>query len=56
MSQYVTDTHTLHWHLTSNPRLSPKVRQLLTDADAGYTQNGRTRYARQNHHGDRIPA
>jgi PIN domain nuclease of toxin-antitoxin system len=35
MSQYVTDTHTLHRHLTGNSRLSPKVRQLLTDADAG---------------------
>jgi PIN domain nuclease of toxin-antitoxin system len=35
MSEYVTDTHVLHWHLTSNPRLSPAAQQLLTEADAG---------------------
>jgi PIN domain nuclease of toxin-antitoxin system len=35
MSEYVTDTHVLHWHLVGDPRLSPTARQLLTDADAG---------------------
>ena len=36
MSEYVTDTHTLHWHLTKNRRLSTKVAELLNQADAGY--------------------
>ncbi len=35
MSEYVTDTHVLHWHLTSDPRLSPTIRQLMTETDAG---------------------
>jgi hypothetical protein len=35
MSEYVTDTHVLHWHLTGDSRLSPTARQLLTEADAG---------------------
>jgi PIN domain nuclease of toxin-antitoxin system len=35
MSEYVTDTHVLHWHLTADPRLSSTVRQILTEADAG---------------------
>ncbi len=35
MSEYVTDTHVLHWHLTGDPRLSPVARQLLAEADAG---------------------
>lgn len=35
MSEYVTDTHVLHWHLTGDPRLSPMARQLLAEADTG---------------------
>jgi PIN domain nuclease of toxin-antitoxin system len=35
MSEYVADTHPLHWHLTGDSRLSPTVRRLFTEADAG---------------------
>ncbi|MFO7681053.1 MAG: PIN domain-containing protein [Chloroflexota bacterium] len=35
MSEYVADTHALHWHLTGDNHLSPTARQLLAEADAG---------------------
>ncbi|MEZ4711940.1 MAG: PIN domain-containing protein [Caldilineaceae bacterium] len=35
MSEYVTDTHPLIWHLTRKKQLSPTVRQIFLDADAG---------------------
>jgi PIN domain nuclease of toxin-antitoxin system len=35
MSEYVTDTHALHWHLTGDARLSSTARRLLAEADAG---------------------
>jgi len=38
VSQYVTDTHALYWHLANNPRLSPAARQVFHDADAGLHQ------------------
>ncbi len=38
MSQYVTDTHSLLWHLSSDPRLSPAARQVFANADAGLHQ------------------
>lgn len=36
MSQFVTDTHALHWHLANDSRLSPAAHQLFHDADAGF--------------------
>jgi PIN domain nuclease of toxin-antitoxin system len=38
MSRYVSDTHALHWHMVSNPKLSPTARQLFHEADAGMHQ------------------
>ena len=38
MSQYVTDTHALYWHLTGDLRLSTAARQIFCDADAGLHQ------------------
>lgn len=38
MSRYVSDTHALHWHMVSNPKLSPTARQLFQEADAGMHQ------------------
>ncbi len=35
MSEYVSDTHALYWHLTGNPRLSPTAQQLFVGADRG---------------------
>lgn len=35
MSEYVTDTHSLIWHLTSSPRLSTTAQQIFRLADAG---------------------
>jgi PIN domain nuclease of toxin-antitoxin system len=35
MSEYVADTHTLHWHLTKDKRLPSKVQELLDQTDAG---------------------
>lgn len=35
MSEYVADTHALHWHLTNDPRLTTEAKQLLSEADAG---------------------
>lgn len=35
MSEYVTDTHALHWHLIQDLRLSAPVRQVFAEADAG---------------------
>ena len=38
MSQYVTDTHALIWHLYANPKLSPAARDIFDRADAGEAQ------------------
>ncbi len=38
MSQFVTDTHPLVWHLTNEPRLSQTARTIFTAADAGLHQ------------------
>jgi len=38
VSQYVTDTHALYWHLTKDPRLSPAARQVFNQTDAGLHQ------------------
>ncbi len=38
MSRYVSDTHALHWHLTSNPKLSTRAARMFQAADAGYDQ------------------
>jgi PIN domain nuclease of toxin-antitoxin system len=35
MSEYVTDTHALYWHLTTDPRLSSAARLLFMEADSG---------------------
>jgi PIN domain nuclease of toxin-antitoxin system len=35
VSEYVTDTHSLYWHLTSEPRLSAPARKVFLDADKG---------------------
>ncbi len=32
---YVTDTHSLIWHLTNNPKLSSHARRVFQDVDAG---------------------
>lgn len=32
---YVTDTHSLIWHLTDDPKLSPQARQAFQNADVG---------------------
>lgn len=37
MSQYVTDTHALIWHLQKSPRLSAKARLACRAADRGKT-------------------
>jgi PIN domain nuclease of toxin-antitoxin system len=38
MSQYVTDTHALCWHLTGNPKLSAKAKKIFQEADSGVHQ------------------
>ena len=38
MSQYVTDTHALIWHLANGRRLSPRARQVFAETDAGQHQ------------------
>jgi len=38
MSQFVTDTHPLIWHLTKNSRLSVDAQSIFTDADTGFHQ------------------
>ncbi len=38
MSRYVTDTHSLLWHIVGSPRLSPTARTLFSEADAGVHQ------------------
>jgi PIN domain nuclease of toxin-antitoxin system len=38
MSQYVTDTHPLLWHISNDPRLSAAARIVFTEADAGLHQ------------------
>ncbi len=35
MSEYVTDTHALIWHLTGDTRLSPTANAAFTSADNG---------------------
>lgn len=35
MSEYVTDTHALYWHLTNDPRLSVAARQVFLETDNG---------------------
>jgi PIN domain nuclease of toxin-antitoxin system len=35
MPSYISDTHTLVWHLSGSSSLSPKVRQVLETADKG---------------------
>lgn len=37
MTSYISDTHTLIWHLSGSPSLSPKVRSILVTADRGET-------------------
>lgn len=38
MSQYVTDTHALCWHLTEDPKLSAKAKKIFQEADSGVHQ------------------
>lgn len=38
MSRYVTDSHSLYWHLTNDPRLSAVARQVFQEADAALHQ------------------
>lgn len=38
MSQYVTDTHPLLWHILSDIRLSEAAQAIFADADAGLHQ------------------
>ena len=38
MSQYVTDTHPLLWHISGDPRLSSTAQRVFEDADAGRHQ------------------
>lgn len=38
MSQFVTDTHPLIWHLTRKPRLSANAQTVFMEADSGIHQ------------------
>jgi PIN domain nuclease of toxin-antitoxin system len=38
VSRYVTDTHALYWHFTSDSRLSQAARQVFHEADSGLHQ------------------
>lgn len=38
MTQYVTDTHAVYWHLTEDPNLSPIARAVFEGADRGLHQ------------------
>lgn len=38
MKRYVTDTHSIIWHLTDDRRLSRRARRILDSADEGYVQ------------------
>jgi PIN domain nuclease of toxin-antitoxin system len=38
VSRYVTDSHSLYWHLTNDPRLSAVARQVFQEADAALHQ------------------
>ncbi|MFW9881557.1 MAG: type II toxin-antitoxin system VapC family toxin [Candidatus Thorarchaeota archaeon] len=38
MSQYVTDTHALCWHLTEDSKLSSKAKKIFQKADSGIHQ------------------
>ncbi len=33
---YVTDTHSLIWHMTNNPKLSPKVKTIFQKTDNAF--------------------
>jgi PIN domain nuclease of toxin-antitoxin system len=35
VSEFVTDTHALYWHLASDPRLSDRGREIFAAADRG---------------------
>lgn len=35
---YLIDTHTLHWHWASPAKLTPKVRAIFAEANAGETR------------------
>jgi PIN domain nuclease of toxin-antitoxin system len=38
VSRYVTDSHSLYWHLTNDPKLSAVARQVFQEADAALHQ------------------
>ena len=38
MSQYVTDTHALYWHLIESPKLSSTVQNIFQKTDIGNNQ------------------
>ncbi|MDQ3880309.1 MAG: type II toxin-antitoxin system VapC family toxin [Chloroflexota bacterium] len=38
MTQFVSDTHAVHWHLTDDPNLSPIARAVFEEADRGLHQ------------------
>ena len=38
MSQYVTDTHSLIWHLSQPRKLSSRIRRIFQEADQGQSQ------------------
>ncbi len=38
MSQYVTDTHALYWHLMESPKLSKKAQKIFRETDSGKNQ------------------
>jgi PIN domain nuclease of toxin-antitoxin system len=38
MSQYVTDTHALYWHLMGSPRLSSRTKKIFKETDSGVHQ------------------
>ena len=38
MSNFVTDTHALYWHLANHPRLSARARTIFDAADQGLHQ------------------
>ncbi|MBK9092782.1 MAG: hypothetical protein IPM84_08385 [Anaerolineae bacterium] len=38
MSQFVTDTHALHWHVTNDARLSQRAHRVFQETDQGLHQ------------------
>ena len=38
MSQFVTDTHALHWHVTNDARLSQRAYRVFQETDQGLHQ------------------